>query len=125
MFATPLKSFGSTSPPFFIKSCAVTSGKFCRSTTITRSPFLSVRSTGLGIVAERGAAGGGGVSRWASVLLVSIEVRQTKLRINKKIFLFIYAFSRASWKKDRRNKATQFLPLPLIFLLLTPFIFAH
>src|ERR1044072_9325565 len=38
------------------------SGVSLRSMTITRNPFGSVCSTGLGKVPERGAAGGGGVA---------------------------------------------------------------
>src|SRR5262249_25223601 len=62
MSASPANWGGSTSPPFLINSWADTSGVSDRSTTITRSPFANVCSEGLGNVAERGAAGGGGVA---------------------------------------------------------------
>src|SRR2546423_15033587 len=62
MLLRPANSGGSTSAPFLISSCAATSGLPFRSTTITRRPFASVFSTGFGNVAERGAAGGGGVA---------------------------------------------------------------
>jgi hypothetical protein len=60
--AAPDKSFGSTSPPLLMRSCAVTSGISVRGTTITRKPFGRFFSTGLGNTVECGAVGGGGVA---------------------------------------------------------------
>ena len=61
----PAPSAGSTSPPLFTTSCAARSGKPGRSTTITRSPFASVVSTGSGSFTVRGSPGSGGFSKFS------------------------------------------------------------
>ena len=66
MSARPASWAGSASPPVLTSRRAAASGVVWRSTTTTRKPFGSVRSTGAGNFTLRGAAGGGGVSRGAA-----------------------------------------------------------
>src|SRR2546427_5050190 len=95
MSVKPASFGGSTSPPFLIKSCAETSGVLERSMTITRKPFASVFSAGLGNCGERGVAGGGGVACGVCALMTAHMLRRVASATRQSIrsiglFTFIF-----------------------------------
>ena len=61
--ATPARAPGSVAPPPVATSAAVTSGRSCRSTVMTRRPLARRVSTGRGSVVASGRAGSGGRTR--------------------------------------------------------------
>src|SRR5205085_2141276 len=69
---------------------AVTSGTFLRSTTMTRRPFASVRSTGFGIGGERGTAGGGDGLEARDVCIDAVRIAEQDNRIAERLrFAFV------------------------------------